>query len=50
MKKKQAAPLLAPYGNLQGLGLAAKVGGGKGAVSPKDAEKTKFKVRRRKIA
>ncbi len=50
MKTKHAAPLLAPYGNLQGLALAAKVGRGKGDDVRKEAQDTKFKVRRRKAA
>ncbi len=48
MKKNYTAPLLSPYGSLQNLALAAKVGGGKGGVSQKETQEAKFKVQRRK--
>ncbi len=51
MINKHAAPLLAPYGTLQNLALAAKVGGGgKGGALRNETQKTKFKVERRKAA
>lgn len=50
MTKKYTAPLLAPYGSLQNLALAAKVGGGKGGGLQKGEQEPSPKVQRRKTA
>ena len=50
MKNIQKQQLLAPYGSLKNLSLAAKVGGGKGGALQRGEREPSPKIQRRKVA